>query len=261
MTAVFGSVTADFFRSGYMSENGEKIQDRGISVKGGALGWLENFWYHYKWHFIGGLVAFVIIFVCIVQSCTKREEDILVVYAGPAYMSQAQLSSIVEVLGNTMPRDFDGNGDRFANIDTFQIYSEEQVKAIIAETDADGNNGYVDRNLNSSNFDQYSKYILTGESSVYLLDRSLYENLRNNGRLMLLSDVLTDTPKGVLEDGYGVRLGDTALYEEFAVMRVLPEDTVICLMKQHIGGKSRKDKLYCREKEMFAALVDCTVKE
>ena len=244
-----------------MNEKEEKIQDRGISTDGGAVSWLENFWYHYKWHFIAGVVAFVILFVCIVQSCSKREEDILVVYAGPAYMSQAQLSSIVEVLGNNMPKDFDGNGDKFANIDTFQIYSEEQIKKITAETDSEGNYGYVDRNLNSSNYDQYSKYILTGESSVYFLDRSLYETLRNNGRLCLLSDVLSQTPQGALEDGYGVRLGDTKLYEDFAVMRVLPADTVVCLMKQYVGGKSSKDKYYLREKEMFSALVGCTVKE
>ena len=236
--------------------NAKKIQDNGIAVKksGFAL-WLENFWYHYKWAFIGVVVATIILFVCIAQSCSQRKEDILIVYAGPAYMSQTELSSIAEVMSNAMPRDFDGNGDKFALIDAFQIYSEEQIKEIISETDSEGKSGYVDRNANSNNFDQYNKYVLTGDSAVYLLDPSLYENLKNNDRLQKLSDVLSHTPEGAIDE-YGVRLGDTALYSEYGVLKVLPEDTVICLARPNVMGKSSKEKYYIREKEMFAAIVD-----
>ena len=238
----------------------EKIQDQGIVVKkSGFAAWLDNFWYHYKWGFIGVVVAAVILFVCIAQSCSKREEDILIVYAGPAYMSQTELASVVEVMSNAMPRDFDNNGDKFATMDTFQIYSEEQIKKITSETDSEGKAGYVDRNRNSNNFDQYNKYVLTGDSSVYLLDPSLYETLKNNNRLCKLSDVLAGIPNGAIDE-YGVRLGDTALYAEYGVMKVLPEDTVVCIARPFVaGGKSSKEKYYVREKEMFAAIVDASL--
>lgn len=237
----------------------EKIQDQGIAIKkSGFAAWLDNFWYHYKWGFIGVLVAAVILFVCIAQSCSKREEDILIVYAGPAYMLQTELASLVEVMSNTMPRDFDNNGDKFAALDAFQIFSEEQIKKITSETDSDGKPGYVDRTRNSNNFDQYNKYVLTGDSSVYLLDPSLYEKLKSNDRLCKLSDVLTDIPNGAIDE-YGVRLGDTALYAEYGVMKVLPEDTVICLARPNQIGKSGKEKYYIREKEMFAAIVDASL--
>ncbi len=242
-----------------MDNNGEKINDNGIAIKKGKAGsWLENFWYHYKWAFIGIVVAAVILFICIAQSCSKREEDILIVYAGPVYMSQTELASVVEVMSNKIPRDFDNSGDKFAGMNTFQIYSEEQIKKIISETDSEGKAGYVDRSRNSNNYDQYNKYILTGDSSVYLLDPSLYETLKNNNRLCKLTDVLTDIPNGAIDE-YGVCLGDTAFYAEYGVMRVLPADTVICLARSNAIGKSSKEKYYVREKEMFAAIVDASL--
>ncbi|MBE6549375.1 MAG: hypothetical protein E7670_03000 [Ruminococcaceae bacterium] len=242
-------------------ENNEKIQDQGIYIKKDEkVTWAENFWYHYKWAIIGIAVAAVILFVCIVQSCTKREEDILIVYAGPAYLSQTELASVVEVMGNTMPRDFDENGDKFVIVDMFQIFSEEQIKDITAQTDANGKQGYVDRSRNSSNYDQYNKYVLTGDSSIYLLDPFLYETLKTNDRLCKLTDVLSDEPKGAIDE-YGVRLGDTDLYKEYGVLRVLPEDTVICIARPFVAGtKTSKEKYYNREKEMFSAIVDTPLK-
>lgn len=240
-------------------KNNEKIQDKGIAIKkDGRVSWAENFWYHYKWTVIGIAVAAVILFVCIAQSCSKREEDVLIVYAGPAYLALTDLASIEEVMGNVVPRDFDKNGDKFVIFNTFQIYSEDQIKSITAQTDASGKNGYVDRSRNTNNFDQYNKYILTGDSSIYFLDPSLYKTLKDNERLCKLADVFADVPDGNIDE-YGVRLGDTALYKEYGVLKVLPEDTVICLARQNAIGKNSKDKYYRFEKEMFAAIVNGTL--
>ena len=239
-----------------MEQNNEKIQAQGIYIeKDKKVTWAENFWYHYKWPVIGIAVSAIILLVCIVQSCSKRDEDILLVYAGPAFLSQTELASVEEVMGNVLPRDFDGNGDKFVIFNMFQIFSEEQIKKITEETDANGKQGYVDRSRNSSNFDQYNKYVLTGDSSIYLLDPSLYQTLKTNDRLCKLTDVLAEAPEGAIDE-YGVRLGDTALYKEYGVLRVLPEDTVICIARPFIAGtKTSKEKYYNREKEMFSAIV------
>jgi hypothetical protein len=109
----------------------------------------------------------------------------------------------------------------------------------------------------------YQTYTKTGESAIYLLDPWLYESLRDdpNEPLQKLSNVLNGTPKGALEDGYGVRLGDTALYQEYEVLQVLPADTVICLSRPYAMGKSSKKEHYRHETEMFAALVDERIRE
>ena len=238
----------------------EKIEGGEIAVeKSRFLSWLDNFWFHYKWPFIGITVAAIILLVCIIQSCTQRKEDMMIVYAGPVYMSQTELSAVCELMGNVLPEDFDKNDDKYVNVNTYQIYSEDQIKAIVADTDAAGNPGIVDKSYNSTEYRNYSTSLGTGENSVYLLDPWLFEDLKNNGRLAKLSDVLAETPNGAIDE-YGVRLGDTALYQEFEVLQVLPEDTVVCLMKQLVAGRVAKDKFYSQEKAMFASIVGATVK-
>ncbi len=232
----------------------DKQYTGGIAVKGGFAAWFSNFWYHYKWVVIGVVVALVIVLVCTLQMCSKKKEDVVIVYAGPNYLSQTELANVAELFSKIMPRDFDGNGEKLAEMSTYQIYSAEQIARITEETDADGVHGYVDRNRNTSEYDTYYNYLLTGESSVCLLDPWLYEKLREADRLQPLSAVLADATEGG-EEQYGVRLGDTELYRQYAVLGVLPEDTVICLLKPYVVGKSSKAELYRYEIEMFAALV------
>ena len=65
-----------------MNEN-EKLDTGSVSIKKGKfLRWLENFWYHYKWH---SLIAAFLIFtvtVCTVQMCRKESYDMHILYAG-----------------------------------------------------------------------------------------------------------------------------------------------------------------------------------
>ncbi len=233
----------------------DKEHTEGIAVSGGFLGWLDNFWYHYKWGVIGVAVALIIVIVCTVQACSKEKEDIVVIYAGQDLFSQTQLADVAAIFSNTMPRDFDGNGKKVAALSTYQIYSEEQIRQLEASTDSAGNRANpVDRNRNSSEYNTYYNYLMTGESSVCLLDPWLYEKLAEGGRLLPLSEALGTVPDKTV-DGYGIRLGDTALYREYGVLQTLSADTVICLLRPYVTGKSSKPKYYRYEIEMFASLV------
>lgn len=220
---------------------------------------LENFWYHYKWPVIG-IVVFALIFgICIAQSCTKQTEDILVMYAGPSGLTPNQAAQVAECLTTVMPYDLDGNGTKKASLSAYCLYSRQQIEDILAQNPS----AKIDTSQNSSQMQLYQNHVTSGQGSVYLLDPWLYETLRDdeNQPLQRLEDVLGEMPQGALEDGFGVRLGDTAWYQSYEVLRVLPEDTVICLGRPYVIGKNRKEKIYLREKEMFAALVDAPVKE
>ena len=117
------------------------------------------------------------------------------------------------------------------------------------------------RTVKPSSFSVYSSAILkTGESSVLLLDPWLYEQLKNEDRLRPLSEVDASLAART-EDGYGVRLGDTALYQTFGVYQVLPEDTVICLMRPYVIGRSSKAEAYRFEVDTFLALVGESAEE
>ncbi|MBO5415917.1 MAG: hypothetical protein J6A83_04740 [Clostridia bacterium] len=233
----------------------EKLRDAEIRTENKLLLRLDNFWYHYKWVTI--VVAFfVIVFLfCTLQMCGNEKEDINILYAGPIQLSADEASSLSNVMEFVMPSDFDENGEKSAEIINYQIYSKEQIEKIEAQTDEFEIAGYVDRSHNSKNYDDFYNYIQTGDTSICFLDPWLYEDIKSKDRFIKLSDALGYQPEGALDE-YGIKLCDTALYDSYGAMKVLPEDTVVCLLRPLVVGKSRKEEMYAREKEMFAAIVE-----
>ncbi len=237
--------------------NEEKRSECDIVVQGKFAKWFDNFWYHYKWATIGIAAAMMILVICIAQSCSKEDRDIMIVYAGPNTLSVAEEEQLGKLMSTLLPRDLDGNGEAVAHLNTYQIYSAEQILAIEAQTDSDGKPLSVDRSRNSSNYKAYSDYFQTGESSVCFLDPWLYEQMAEAESLRPLSDVLSEVPQGALDE-YGVRLGDTELYQEYDILKLLPEDTVICLVRPYFIGRSSDEKLYQFEVDTFCSIVTYT---
>lgn len=234
--------------------NDQKNPNGEIVLQGRFAKWFENFWYHYKWVTIGVAAAVVIVLVCVLQTCSKKNEDIMLTYAGPAVLSIAELEDVSAVMNHVMPYDLNKNGEKDTSWVTYQIYSEEQIKSE-AETDENGKTqSYIDRNFNTEQYQTYSSYLKTGETSIFFLDPWLYEELVATDHLAKLSDVLDTVPEGAIGE-CGVRLGDTDLYEKYTVLRKLPADTVVCLMKPYVIGKSSDEDAYRFECEMFRAIV------
>lgn len=237
-----------------MNEN-EKLPEVEIKSENPFLKWLDNYWYHYKWPTL--IVSFfvIVLLICTLQTCNKKNEDISIIYAGPLQMSNEEHSNVESVMNYIIPEDFNGDGEKNSALITHQIYSREQIEAIIAQTDAAGNPGYVDRAYNSKNNENFYDYIKTGDSSVCLLDPSIYEQVKSGGRLMKLSDALGYLPEGA-DDEYGVTLSKLGVYEEYGALRVLPEDTVVCILLPTLVGNSSKPELYARDKDMLRAIIE-----
>lgn len=246
-----------------MQENRNSRQDKeytkGIAVRGGFLGWLDNYWYHYKWHTV--VIAFfaVVVLICTLQMCGKEQEDLVLLYSGSAGLTGQQAEDICTVIENVVDKDFDGDGVKNIGISKYHVLSEEQIREEKEKKDEDGNPIFVDTNYYTSQTSNYYHYIQTGESSVAFLDPWLYEALISdpeNVRLQKLTDVLGYLPENAVGE-YGVRLGDTALYDEYGVIRNMPADTVVCLLRPVIiGGNSSKPEYYERETFTFKAIVE-----
>lgn len=237
--------------------NEERRPEREIVVQNKFVKWLDNFWYHYKWPTIGIAAALIILIVCIAQSCSKEDRDIMIVYAGPNSLSVSEQEQLGDLMSLVLPSDLDGNGEAVAHWNTFQVYSEEQIKEIESKTDSSGKPLMVDRSFNTDSYQQYSNYIQTGESSVCFLDPWLYEQMRQNDVLCPLTEACSELPQGALDE-YGVRLGDTELYQNYDLLKLLPEDTVICLLRPYIWGRSSDEKMYQFEVDTFCAIVTYT---
>ncbi len=235
---------------------GDKEYTEGIAPRGRALSWLDNFWYHYKWLTIGVAFFLIVGIICVAQMCSKENDDLVTLYAGRVNLTSAEANGLAAALSAIAPEDFNGDGKSSVALSAYNVMSEEQIRELAKETDEDGKPVFVDRSYYTTQYETYSNYVMTGESSVALLDPWLYQSLLEGDRLMELKEALGETPKASF-DGYGVRLGDLAVYDAYGVLAALPEDTVVCLLRPlWKGGKSSKEEYYQREKKMIEAIIN-----
>ena len=241
-------------------EEKDKVYTEGIRPQGKFYKWFDNYWYHYKWITIGVIFAIFIVTVCTLQTCERKKEDTTILYAGPCQLSVSEMDSIKGVVSAVMPKDYDGDGNKYTGMIEYWLCSEEQVKDIEASTDEYGAHGYVNRQQLKDNYESYYDYLMAGETAICFLDPHLYTELKRAGRLLPLVDAL-GADSGYEPDDYGIVLGLTEIYEEYSALRAMPEDTVVCVLRQVVVGRISNDKNYQNDLEIFEAIVMYSEKE
>ena len=254
----------------------DKLQQREIAFGGGAAvkkekmhgkvyRWLDNFWYHHKWKTIICLFLVIVLVVCTVQLCTRPPQgDMTVIIAGPynLMLSENGVTDMAKCLAGLLPEDYDQNGIRQVDISAHSCYSEAQIKALAENKDEYGVAApiIINTQANSANYRNLITYIQTGDASVMLLDPWLVEELKNS--LKPINAVLDTVPTHAVSveiNGQlvpvGISLGNTTIYKENDVLKVLPPETIVCLAAPIIGGNSAKADIYARSVAFYKALV------
>lgn len=219
---------------------------------------ISNFWYYHKWKVIIGALILICAIVCIVQLVTKEDPDGSVVIAVPETLDGEQVEAIERALIQFFPEDVDQNGKKYLDVYFYSVYTEEEMEsANTEETDEDGSYvTKVSRNYVTEQVKQYNTFLQTGECSVVIVSEDLYAKLKSNDLVRTLESVFgKELPKGAIEDGYGVRLGDTYVYEYCSELQVLPEDSVICLLRPYLVGTSSKKEYYKAYQQFFVNIV------
>lgn len=231
----------------------EKLQTEEISTKNSKfLTWFDNFWYHYKWHTIA--IAFIVLVIgtCIIQFVTTPKNDIIFTYAGPKEFVTVpeEKAGINSALSDVSKKVYGEKST--ASLNSFLIYSKEQIDEIKSQLDENGKPQYVDTAFNTSQMNSFDEFSKSGASFILLLDPSVYQRLISQSgeaeRLVELSAIYGSTPNGAL-DKYSVRLGDTKIYQTVPELRALPADTVVCLHGKLILSTNQKD--YDMQKQVF----------
>ncbi len=229
--------------------NNDKLREAEIKITSKKASQWDNFWYHYKWPVI--IVSFfvIVVLVCTLQTCGKEEEDITILYAGPAHLASDDITAIENVMNFIMPKDFNKNGSKQTELISYHIMSKDQI------LDAEDGGDYVDRSYNSANNDNYYDYIMTGETSICVLDPALYSNLVSNDRLVAIKDAL-GAETSLSEDGYGIKLSTLEIYDAYGVLKKLPEDSVVCVLRPTLFGRTSKEANFENDKAMFKAIIE-----
>lgn len=239
----------------------DKYTDSDIRVDNAFLKKLDHFWFYYKWHtFIALFVVFVLA-ICIVQSCTKTDYDVNVLYAGPYdFVGEEAITPVSDVLNATLPRDFNKDGEKQVGLIAYQVMTKEQIEQKQEELKQMREEGKPVGSLDTSYFSTQSSLfhsaLQSGEYAVLLVDESVYQSLMSiDGRLRKLSEVLVTVPSGAFSE-YGIRLGETDLYKNNPSIGVLSEDTVLCLASPLVFGKTSKSTEYAKMVEMFVTMAE-----
>lgn len=230
--------------------------NREIKIENKAYKSFDNFWYYHKWHVIVALFVIIAIVICTAQACQREKEDIKILYAGPSYIDTQSYNELNNTLSSLLPSDFDGDGKKNAGLVKYQIMSQEEIEKI----ESGDEQVRVDRGQNTSNMSAYTSYLMTGDVSICFVSEYLYKTLKDNDRLLPLSEIFDEMPKGAV-DGCGIRLSSTDLYKYESSVRVMSGDTVICLLRQTVVGESSNNEKYANAKETFKAIVGFKVVE
>ena len=222
------------------------------------LRWIDNVWYHYKWHIIIGAFAIFTLVVCLVQCTSRKSYDMTVVFAGNASLNASEQDGICAALEAVMNRD----ETQAIQLVTYGIYTEEELLGMYSQENAEGNRVIEDLaygNAKKQNIDEgnaFSTFLKTGECAVWFVTPYVYEQYGIETLAAPLSEIFGDAiPSGAANE-YAVRLGDTALYQTYAALRELPADTLIVLTRPYVFGSVSKDAYYENCRQTFLSIVN-----
>ncbi len=230
----------------------EKKEAREIRVESKFLRWLENYWYHYKWHTI--VIAFfaVVLIFTLVQCASVEETDMTVAFGGNLIMNDAEYNGLKAILGDVCPSDVDGNGEKAVAFKNLSIFSEEQLKEQFTyyyeelgehKLDQDGMNLY--KSTNTENHKNMQTYVMTGDCAVWFVSEYVYYEM--------FYDQSQDQEKVDIVDS--VKLSETALYQNFDAVRILPEDTLVVLIRPVLAGTYAKESNFAEAEAYYRAIV------
>ena len=237
----------------------EKMDGGELMIRSRFLTWLDNFWYHYKWHVIVVLFFLVIAVVGLVQCGTQNTDDAIVTFAGGYTLSGGEIEQISNVFSAIAPSKKDGEGKLSVGLNAYSIYTEEQLRALATDPDTKEYSPYAfqsAKQVNTNHIQNFSTYVETGSSAVWLVSEYVYQYQNLSQLSVPLEEMFEELPAGAY-DAYAIRLADTKLYQYYDVLWVLPEDTLILMPKSFaLWGESSNPEKYEMFRQIYGAIVE-----
>ena len=166
--------------------------------------WLENYWYHYKWHTLIGGAAIILVAVLIAQLAAKVNYDALFMYVGDDYISAVQHSEIVKSLEDICP-DTTENGKTEINFSR-TAYVGKTTSASDAQINAAG--------------EDFLSTMLHQPYYIYFIRKDAYERCKD--AFVPLSDIFGENIPESAYDDKGILFSKTAFHDSNSAFSCFP---------------------------------------
>ena len=131
--------------------------------------WLENYWYHYKYHTLLTLLALITCIVGLSQCSVSEEYDMYVSYAGPKNLYSDDIENGERALESVLDTDFSGDGKVNVSFNRFFYMSPDEVR------EAKENDPAFSVLDQSVALDSFKREFEAGDTVIWLVSPALYE--------------------------------------------------------------------------------------
>ena len=213
--------------------------------------WLDNFWYHYKWHTIAVIFVLVVAIVCTVQLVNRSDYDAVIAYAGSKNISKkAENGDVAEIVTiqsslKDVVYDVDENGEISISVKTLFWLSAAEISALKAEL-KEGEE--INDALLIENYTTVDDLMLSGEYFLWFMSDDLYNYINGKSDVNRFVD-LSAMPEGDTavefygEDTCAVYLKSTEFYKMPGICD-LPEDTLVVVRRLGVGNNKSTKRAY-----------------
>jgi len=219
---------------------------------------IENYWYHYKWHTIITLFVVAVLAVGIFQMVAKDDTDIGVIYAGPQILSDRDLTEMEKAFNDIVHSDFTDDGKIVSNILNVVIMSDEQIEDAKEQAALESSVLFYSEQYRKEAKEQLNIQMMSGDSVICLFDRYAFDHVGKEAFLTLES-VLGYKPD-YAQDEYTVFLKDTEFAKHYKIFELLPPDTLLCIRKKTVissfNGKKNEEQRHEYHKTVFKSLFE-----
>ncbi|MBE6585777.1 MAG: hypothetical protein E7645_04525 [Ruminococcaceae bacterium] len=226
--------------------------------------WLDNYWYHYKWPTIITAFFALVLIIVVVQIIDRPKYDINLVCGGTYRMNASEHVAYEEAIEKFIPKDYDGNGEKSANIIVYEIFSDGEYLEAKSQAEANSEEFAINPKYNADELQSFSQYTMTGEGYVFLISEYLYNQLVSGQRLRSVAELYGEDPlpEGITADGYGIYIKDTHFYRYTPAVQAMPDDMILCILRKSDLKNGAKDlEKYHRYEEFFKSIADYRVME
>ncbi len=250
-------------------KNNEKIDTGEIKLKKGKFfDFIDNFWYHYKWHSIVALFLLFAVTVCTLQMCKKESYDSYILYAGGYEISRkpengdiADYEKVTRML-ERVAADTDGDGEVLVSLKDLFVLNDREIEEIESSDDEIE----VHYPLILENREILRDTMVYSNYYVTLLSPAVYEEYKEIDGVKLFADLSLleiTNESAVFYNEYAIKLSSLEFYTLPGICD-MPDDTLLCLRAlsayaSHFN-KNESEKAYAAGIETAENIINYTKK-